>query len=227
MKLTTKTLDVLKNFSTFSNGILVNPGNMLKVISVDETSAAQAFVDVEFPQQFAISNLSEFISTVKLFKDPLLTFDEDHLILSEGKYKQKYYYANKRIIISNRSEELYINKFREIQPEITFNLSKEDLDMIQKAASVSNGTHVVFESHSNKFFVKSTQISKREGETDRFSDFSIQLEDLKFDEEFKYALDKSLLKVLPLDYSVGIFKGKSVIFKNEDYNVEYRLALEA
>ena len=62
MNLTDKTLTVLKNFAGINNSILVKEGNQLRTISVAKNILAEAEIEEDFPRQFGIYDLNQFLN---------------------------------------------------------------------------------------------------------------------------------------------------------------------
>ena len=58
MKISNKTLDVLKNFSEINQSILITQGNKIKTVSALKNILAHAEVEETFPKDFAIYQLS-------------------------------------------------------------------------------------------------------------------------------------------------------------------------
>ena len=54
MKLSDKTLTILKNFAGINNSILVKEGTNLRTISVAKNILAEAEIKEEFPREFGI-----------------------------------------------------------------------------------------------------------------------------------------------------------------------------
>ena len=54
MKLSKHTLNMLKNFSDINMSIEIKKGNVLRTVSVQKNILAQAELEDEFPQDFAI-----------------------------------------------------------------------------------------------------------------------------------------------------------------------------
>ena len=75
MKISNDTRDVLKNFSTINSGIRVKEGNRLETISNMKNILAVATVSEEFPKNFSIYNLPEFLGATSLMEDPEFNFD--------------------------------------------------------------------------------------------------------------------------------------------------------
>ena len=75
MNLTPKTLTVLKNFADINNSILVKEGTQLRTISVAKNILAEANVEEDFPREFGIYDLNQFLNALKfLHQDADLDF---------------------------------------------------------------------------------------------------------------------------------------------------------
>ena len=75
MKLSDKTLSVLKNFSTINQSILFKQGNKLRTISVMKNILAEANISEEIPKDFGIYDLSQFLNGLSLHQSPELDFE--------------------------------------------------------------------------------------------------------------------------------------------------------
>ena len=64
MKISNKTLDILKNFSEINQSVLIKKGKNLKTVSALKNILAHAEVEEDFPQDFAIYQLNEFIGVL-------------------------------------------------------------------------------------------------------------------------------------------------------------------
>ena len=86
MKLSDNTLTILKNFASINNSILVKEGNRLRTISVAKNILAEAEITEEFPRDFAVYDLNQFLNGLSLHQDPDLDFTEQsYLSIKEGK----------------------------------------------------------------------------------------------------------------------------------------------
>ena len=70
MKLSNETVSVLKNFSTINQNLVIKSGNKITTMSAMKNIVAKAAVIENFPQQFAIYDLNEFLSAISLFSKP-------------------------------------------------------------------------------------------------------------------------------------------------------------
>ena len=101
MKLSDNALAILKNFAGINNSILVKQGNKLRTISVAKNILAEAEIKEDFPRDFAIYDLNQFLNGLSLHQDPDLDFNQDsYLSIKEGKRRVKYFFADPNVIIA-------------------------------------------------------------------------------------------------------------------------------
>jgi hypothetical protein len=79
MKLSDKTLTLLKNFSSINQSILFKKGNSLRTISVMKNILAEATIEEELPKDFGIYDLNQFLNGLNLHQNAELDFVNDNL----------------------------------------------------------------------------------------------------------------------------------------------------
>ena len=132
MKLSDNTLNILKNFAGINNSILVKQGTQLRTISVAKNILAEAQIGEEFPRDFAIYDLNQFLNGLGLHQDPDMDFSPDsYLSIREGKRRVKYFYADPNVIISPPEKEITLPS-----EDVHFQLESTSLDKLLKAAAV-------------------------------------------------------------------------------------------
>ena len=67
MKLSDRTINLLKNFASINQSILFKQGKSLRTISVMKNILAEANIDEDIPQEFGVYDLSQFLN---FFADP-------------------------------------------------------------------------------------------------------------------------------------------------------------
>lgn len=180
MKLSKRTLAILKNFSTINQSILIKPGSVVETISNVKDVYAKATIDEEFDKEFAIYDLNEFLGVVSLFEDPEFEFGDDSVTIIDDSANQKYFYADKAIITSVPENGINLPSV-----EVKKSLSKDNLTRLVKAASINNAQDITFTEEgivvhdksvptSNKF-----TISDKEESTAKYS-LGISVDKLKF-----------------------------------------------
>ena len=215
MNLSDNTLGILKNFAGINNSILVKEGNQLRTISVMKNILAEAEIPEDFPRQFGIYDLNQFLNGLSLHSDPNLDFSEpSYLTISEGRRKVKYFFADPQVIIAPPEKEIALPT-----EDVCFQLESITLEKLLKAAAVyqlpdlcavsENGTiklvvHDKKNDTSNEFAIVV-------GETDRNFSFNFKIENIK---------------IIPGAYDVGISSKLLSRFVNNKLNLTYYIALE-
>jgi hypothetical protein len=87
MNLSNDTLNVLKNFATINPNVVFKPGQKLKTISESKTILASATIVEDFPQEFGVYDLNEFLSVLNLIDNPTLDFEEKAVLVTGGGQK--------------------------------------------------------------------------------------------------------------------------------------------
>ena len=100
MRLSDKTISVLKNFASINSNIVIDGGNTIRTISEAKNILAKIDVDETFDQTFGIYDLSEFLSVVNLVdtpeEKPSLSFHENFVTISDasGLANIKYFFSD-------------------------------------------------------------------------------------------------------------------------------------
>ena len=101
MKLSSDTINLLKNFADINPNILVKEGNKLSTISTMKNILAEADISESFDQEFAIYDLPEFLRSIDLFAKPKLEFNGGSNVMiadENSRQKIKYFFADKSVI---------------------------------------------------------------------------------------------------------------------------------
>ena len=132
MKLSETTLNLLKNFSSINQSILFKSGTKLRTISVMKNILVEATVSEDFPRDFGIYDLNQFLQGMSLHSSPELDFAEDEFVtIREGKMRSKYFFADPSVIVSPPEKEINLPS-----EDVSFDLTSQQLEKLKKAASV-------------------------------------------------------------------------------------------
>jgi len=216
MKLSDNTLTILKNFAGINNSILVKKGNKLSTISVAKNILAEAEISPEeFPRDFAIYDLNQFLNGLGLHQDPELDFSEpSYLTIREGRRKVKYFYADPAVIISPPDKEINLPS-----EDVHFQLDSASLDKLLKAASVYQlpdfcvvgGAGVV-------------KLVVRDKKNDTSNEYAITVGET--DKEFIFNFKVENIKIIPGAYDVVVSSKLLSKFTNTNFELKYYIALE-
>ena len=215
MKLSDNTLALLKNFAGINNSILVKTGNRLRTISVAKNILAEAEITEEFPRDFAIYDLNQFLNGLSLHQDPDLDFtEESHLSIKEGKRRVKYFFADPNVIISPPEKEINLPS-----SDVCFQLDSVTLEKLLKAAAVYQlpDLSAVGEAGVVKLVV-------RDKKNDTSNEYAIVVGET--DKEFTFNFKVENIKIIPGAYDVVVSQKLLSQFTNPKYNLCYYIALE-
>jgi hypothetical protein len=215
MKLSDNTLTILKNFAGINNSILVKQGNKLRTISVAKNILAEADITEEFPRDFAIYDLNQFLNGLSLHNDPDLDFKEDsYLSIKEGKRRVKYFFADPNVIISPPDKDIQLPS-----QDVCFQLDSTSLEKLVKAAAVYQlpDFSAIGEAGVIKLVV-------RDKKNDTSNEYAIVVGETN--DEFTFNFKVENIKIIPGAYDVVVSSKLLSQFTNTKYNLTYYIALE-
>ena len=215
MKLSDKTLVILKNFAGINNSILVKRGDSLRTISLAKNILAEANIREEFPRDFAIYDLNQFLNGLGLHQDPELDFREDSFLsIREGKRRVKYFFADPQVITAPPEKTLTLPT-----QDVCFQLDSVTLEKLLKAAAVYQlpDLSAIGEAGVVKLVV-------RDKKNDTSNEFAIVVGET--DREFILNFKVENIKIIPGAYNVVISSKLLAQFTNENHNLKYFIALE-
>jgi hypothetical protein len=215
MKISDKTLTLLKNFAGINQSILFKKGNQLRSISVMKNILAEATVEEEFPKDFGIYDLNQFLNGIGLYHNPELDFDnEGYVMIREGKSRSKYFFADPNVIVTPPDKSIILPS-----EDVCFLLDTKELDKLLKASSIYQlpDLSVVGEAGVVKLVV-------RDKKNDTSNDFSVIVGET--DEVFTFNFKVENIKILPGAYEVVISKKLLSRFVNKNSDVKYYIAME-
>ena len=217
--LSKKTLDVLKNFSTINSSIVFRKGSTVRTISNAENILAKFTGEEVFPSDFAIYDLSQFLSGISLFNDPQLEFtSNDFVSIRGGRTSAKYYFSDPEITLKSAPEKNVNFPGADLQ----FSLTGDDLIALQKASAVYGLPDLTFQSEEGLDTIK---LILRDKENDTSNTYDLAVAGCATG---TYSLDVKIenIRLLPGDYSVKVSKHLISEWTNANVDLTYYIALE-
>lgn len=199
-----QTIDVLKNFASINQGVLIQPGNVIRTISVQKNVFARATVPDSFDSEFAIYDVNELLSALSLFDAPKLEYKKDHILISSGKNHVRYFYSSKNVVVYPQENPNGPSK------GLKFHLTKANLEEVLKAAAIMKLKELKISESGILAFNKSSVGNQYEA----------GIEDVEGTGEFEVKVE--LLKVIPDDYDV-VCNDVMVYLKSKN-GLEYMIA---
>ena len=204
MKFSNDTLNVLKSFTAINKSILLTEGNVIKTITPEKTLIAIAEVPDTMPSQACVYDLSRFLSILSLHSNPDVEFHDKYFIITEGKQRTRYAFADISMIHTPPEKEIQIT-----DADVEVAVSWEDIQSVVKAAGVLQFSEVAFVGQDGKCYLKAIDSS-----SERADDYGVEIGVTP--DTFKIIIKTDNLKLLPQDYKVTLSsKGISEFKGNE------------
>ena len=222
MKLSEHTIEVLKNFAGINPNIVISPGQKLKTISEAKNILASAETTEDFPQEFGIYDLNEFLSVIGLVGgNPTLDFQNESVHIQQDETDPyfgsvKYFFAEKDILTTPQKD------ITMPDPEFTISISEEALNRLRKAAAVLGHSELAISGEDGVIWA-----SILDDKDATSNQFKLELaHDNNCKNSFTFVVNISNLKFLPGDYHLSISSKLISHWQNSAVPVEYFVALE-
>lgn len=215
MKLSDKTISLLKNFSSINQSILFKEGNKLRTISVMKNILAEATVSEDFTKDFGVYDLNQFLNGLSLYQNPELDFKNDgYVVMKEGKSRSKYFFADPNVIVSPPDKDISLPS-----EDVRFEVSTDQLDKLLKASSIyqSPDLSAIGENGVIKLVV-------RDKKNDTSNVYSVIVGET--DKEFCFNFKVENIKILPGTYEVVVSQKLLSRFTAKNSDLTYYIAME-
>lgn len=204
MQFSERTLTILKSFANINKSILMKEGNILKTITPEKTLIAIANIPDTIPSQACIYDMSRFLSILSLYEKPEIEFHDKYFIISEGKRRTKYVYADVSMIHTPPEKDINIPS-----ADVVVDVAWDDLKSVLQAAGVLQFTEVAFVGVDGKCFLKAIDSANPSAD-----DFGVEIGTTT--DTFNIIINTDNLKLLPQDYRVTLCSKGISEFKGED-----------
>lgn len=218
MQISKETISLLSNFSEINTSIVIKTGNELKTISDMKNILARTTVKEDFPLQFAIYDLPEFLNLASssIFQGADYDLGDESLQIEKDDARVTYWYAAEEIITSAPDKNINMP-----EGEVSFTLTKSKLKAITKMEGVlkkpdlailSSGENITLSVYDKKDPTSNTfNLDAGLGNGDTFS-FLMKVHYLS--------------KLLEGDYDVIISSENISHFSHKDLDLDYWIAIE-
>jgi len=217
MKLSDHTIEVLKNFATINQNLVIKEGSTLSTMSAMKNIVAKADVEESFDKEVAIYDLNEFLASISLFTSPVLDFKEGFVTIKEenSSTSLKYFYSDPSVVTSPSKTITMPSK------EVEFTLNGDNLNKLKRAAGVIQAPDLVLEKKSTGSF-----LTVKDKKNDTANTYSIDVDTKTEGSGFKFYYKVENLKVMEGNYDVEISSKNISHLKSTNKAVEYWVALE-
>lgn len=215
MKLSSETILILKNFASINQSIYIKSGNKLRTMSMMKNVLAEADVTEEFPKDFAIYDLNQFLNGISLHDSPELDFTNDsYLIIREGKKRVKYFFADPSVIVSPPEKSISLPT-----EDVHFELEHSQLEKLLKASAVYQLPDLAAVGENGVI-----SLVVRDKKNDTSNEFSVIVGETNNDFTLNFKVEN--IKILPGSYDVLISNKLLSRFTSKSKSLSYYIALE-
>jgi len=215
MKISEKTAQLLKNFSSINQSLMFKAGNKIRTISVMKNIFAEATITEEIPRTFGIYDLNQFLQGISLHSDPELCFKSDnHLLIRGGGNTTKYYFTDPSVIVSPPEKTISLPT-----EDVCFNLSSDQLTQLIKAAAVYGLEDISAIGNGSEI-----SLLVRDKENPTSNEFSINVGQTESEFVFNFKVEN--MKIMPGKYEVVVSAPNMARFSNTAFDLVYYIALE-
>ena len=219
MKLSKQTMAILKSMAGINSNIHILPGNELVSVSPGRNIMFRSTVEEDFPTEFALWDLSQFLGTYSLFSDAEIEFRDTALRIKSGRQTCEYHYADPRLVEGCRPP----SKFNLPEVKVVFELSQQELNDILRASSVLQLPDILFTNVGDK--VKIIALDKEKPSSTNKYEIEVVPSDMDVNSSFKIYLKSDNLKILPGDYEISLCEKLALTMNHKNIDAKYTLAV--
>ncbi len=203
MKISPRTKQILKNFASINQNVLLAKGNKIRTIAPSKSVYAEAILEETIPVDFGIYDLNEFLGVIGLFSDPEIHFEDSYLTIKQGKNSVRYLPADSSVLIIPKKD-LTIQA-----PVTSFHLETEALSSVLKAAGVLKSPVVTVRGDGEKI-----SLVAHDKANVNSNNFSVDIVDN--DTVFEFHIKTEFLsKLLAETFTVDVLDVKRLVFNGD------------
>lgn len=216
MKLSVNTQNVLKNFQTINTGILFKPGKLQRTLNATKSVFADAELEENFPKEFGIYDIGKLLAVLSLYENPELEFEENSLLVTNGRAKTRIRYTEAKLILAPTKE------LKMPPPDVHVTLTEKDLAFIEKVGGVLQCPYVVFENVDGEDVISAMDVKNEIVDA-----ASLSLGKSKVTEPYRLVIKVENLKLLNGEYDVKLSSRGISHFVNKGSKISYFISVES
>ena len=216
MKVSEKTINLLRNYANINQSIEFREGKILKTVSPLNTILASVEIEEEFPRTFPIYELNRFLGTLALFQNPELDFTDNGVSITDDNHEATYRYCGSSSMFQTPPEK----NITFPDAEVNFELSLEQFKKTINAANTLGLPEVVVEGTGSDIQLVVSDTGNVS--SDIFST-KVGITDKTFRMIFK---TENLNKIMEGTYDVRLSSKRISHFKRTTDSLQYWIALE-
>lgn len=203
MKISKRTVDVLKNFQQINPSLMFRRGSVLTTMAPSKKIVAEVSVDEDFDRDFGVYELSKLLGLLGMLGDPDVELGESSMtIRSEGR-EVEYVYSPEETIVSPPAKRIELPSV-----DAQFELPAKKLQEIMRAAGVLGVSHVIISADG-------VRAAARVVDSKNPSSHSFTVDLGECESRIQMVFRVETFKFLPLDYRVTMSERGIAEFSSE------------
>jgi hypothetical protein len=213
MQLSKVTIEVLQNLASINQGLVFAPGKVLRSMNVMKNTFVVATIQENFPRDFAIYDLNEWLAALSLVNDCDVEFDDQKMTLKSGNQTTYYYYSSPTVVVSPGDKNIVLPSV-----DKSFVMERDVFDKVMRNSSALKLKDLEITCKGLRVFNQNNVGNQHNIELDMECAGDDQPAILKVEN----------LKLIQTDYDVTISNKGIAHFKSrgDKYQIEYFIALE-
>jgi hypothetical protein len=214
MKLSTETINILKNFSAINPSVVLKKGKEQSTISPSKAVLAIAVIEEEIPVDFAIYDLNSYLANISQGDDPEINIHSDRTeIVDHGTFAFSACAPN--LVQSPPAKKLSVEN-----PTATFPLPSKTIQHMLAYSSINNLKTISIIGKNGKI-----EVSVHEGGNPKSNSWRRPLGETS--KEFTVAFAVENMKIITTDYNVDVFEDRGYArLVSTNGKLTYFIALE-
>lgn len=181
-------------------------------MALSKSVMAIAQIEEDIPQDFKLYDLSQFLGVLSLLSEPELIFDNDkYVTIKDGNRTVRYGLCSDaiKLVVPPRDKQ---PSFKSV--DVQFELTKEDLTSLLKAAYLLSVKNIVVEGNGQHIHLYAT-------DAEEISSNNMSLKVGETDKIFRVIFDIDILNIMQDSYDVSISRSKLSKFSSKDRELIY------
>jgi len=224
MNISDRTLDVLSNFASINQSILIREGSNLATIAASKNLLAETTMEENFGRDVGIYDLTKFLGVLRLYKERDFDFSEEYVTIFNEKNRKQYtnfYYSDASVIVTPPTDKSI--SFPEDEIITTFQITSNDLQNIIKGCSIMTLPEVSIVATEGE----PIRVSGVDTTNSAMGSFNHEL-DQNADDTFEFVIAlENLIKLMHGDYDIAFLSTGISRFINTTMDIKYYVAVNA
>jgi hypothetical protein len=210
-------VEVIRNFGTINQNLAVEPGNVVRTLSETNNIMAKAVFDFEFPKEFRIYDVSEFVACFES-EDFEVSYHDNFMKISDDMGDSTYYYSGDNLVSSPPNKDLNMP-----EPDIKFVLTSKILSRLRKRAAIHGHKKIYFKQGDE---AGSVVLSIDDMTNDTANSCTVKVEGEFINPDIPLlSINIDNLKLLAGDYNVEVSSKLISKFEHTEKDLTYWIAL--